>query len=131
MSKLRWHALVLLCTAAHCGRGGALADQTPTLMTPVMRGDTGAVREWVAEQGDQTVKGDTGRRALLHAAAVGDVPMVKTVLEFGADPNARGKDKIARTALILTAAGGHSEVVKTLVAKGVELEARDLSLIHI
>ena len=47
MSKLRWHALVLLCTAALCGQGGALADQAPTpLMTAVMRGDTGAVAEW-------------------------------------------------------------------------------------
>ena len=96
-------------------------------MGAVVRGDAQAVSDLVTQEGDREVKGSTGRRALLHAAAVGDVPMVKTLLEFGADPNARGKDKIARTALILTAAGGHSEVVKTLVAKGVELEARDSS----
>ena len=80
-------------------QGAALGEPTPGLMTAVVRGDAQAVRGLLENGGEQDVKGQTGRRALLHAAAVGDPQMVRVLLEFGVDPNARAKDKMARTAL--------------------------------
>ena len=96
-------------------------------MTAVVQGDARAVRELLAEGGDIDIRGALGRRALLHAAAVGDQQMVRTLLRFGADPNARAKDKAARTALVLAAAGGRTGVVEVLLANGAEPEARDSS----
>jgi ankyrin repeat protein len=46
---------------------------------------------WLLEQGvdpDARFDGD-GNTALMQAAAEGDLPTVKTLLQFGADPNAR------------------------------------------
>lgn len=67
------------------------------------------------------------RRALLHAAAFGDLAGVASLLEAGASPNARSKDKRGRTALILAAQGGHVEVIRELVSRGARLEDRDKS----
>lgn len=65
------------------------------------------------------------RRALLHAAAFGDTAGVTSLLESGASPNSRSKDKRGRTALILASQGGHVAVVRTLLAEGARLEDRD------
>ena len=65
------------------------------------------------------------RKALLHAAGFGDLANVQRLLSEGADPNARAKDPMGRTALILAAAGGHLEIVDALLAKGAKIEDRD------
>ena len=65
------------------------------------------------------------RKALLHAAAFGDLADVQALLKQGANPDARAKDRTGRTALILAAAGGHVEIVKALLASGATVDDRD------
>lgn len=69
--------------------------------------------------------GANPRSALLHAAAFGDLDETRTLLESGASPNARSKDKRGRTALILAALGGHVDVINALIEKGARLEDKD------
>ncbi|MCP3870780.1 MAG: ankyrin repeat domain-containing protein, partial [Gammaproteobacteria bacterium] len=65
------------------------------------------------------------RRALLHAAAFGDLATLNELLEQGASPNARAKDRTGRSALILAAAGGHKEIVEALLENGARVDGRD------
>ena len=67
----------------------------------------------------------TNRKALLHAAAFGNLADVQALLKQGANPDARANDAIGRTALILAAAGGHVEIVNALLANGATLDNRD------
>lgn len=69
--------------------------------------DTGKMR------GDAT---DNLDQALKNAAAEGDLETVKTLLEKGADVNA--KDRNNETALVEAASQGRLEIVKLLLAKG-------------
>ena len=61
--------------------------------------------------------------ALLQAACDGDVFKVKSLLEQGADINA--KDKNGRTALILATEKGYVEIVKVLLEHGADVNAID------
>jgi ankyrin repeat protein len=58
-------------------------------------------------------RGDDGLTPLLQAAAKGDAPTVRLLLQRGADPEA--KDKDGRTPLMLAAARGHVEVEQVLL----------------
>ncbi len=67
------------------------------------------------------------RRALLHAAAFGDLATVSKLLEQGVSANAKARDRKARTALILASAGGHTEIVDTLITNEAKINERDLT----
>jgi uncharacterized protein len=60
---------------------------------------------------------------LLAAASAGDVGILQTMVESGADVNA--KDMFGNTALIYAAAGGHMDLVRYLVAYGVQVNAKN------
>lgn len=62
-----------------------------------------------------------GKR-LIRAAEDGDLELVRTLLEAGANPNATNDGNF--TALICAAARGHVRVVKTLLESGANLHAR-------
>lgn len=66
---------------------------------------------------------DVGYTALLWAAAYGQMPTVRLLLEHGADPNVLGRD--GETALMLSACGGHFEIVRLLVLAGVNVNLTD------
>ena len=115
------HAIMLMILAACCWPGSLLANQNTSLMSAVLQGDNQALIDRLVEASAQEVTGPSGRRALLHAAAVGKLQTVQTLLEFGADPNTRSTDKLARTALILAAAGDLREaqsLCRNLIAAG-------------
>jgi uncharacterized protein len=62
----------------------------------------------------------------LHAAAwSGDLPLVSSLLEAGADPN--WKDSIGETALFGAAAWGHASVVTYLISRGAEVNIQEQS----
>ena len=65
------------------------------------------------------------RRALLHAAAFGDLASLNKLLKQGASPNARAKDRTGRTALILAAISGHVDIVEALLNNGAGVDDRD------
>ena len=44
---------------------------------------------------------------------------------WGANPNARAKDRTGRSALILAAAAGHVDIVEALLKNGAKVDGRD------
>ena len=62
-----------------------------------------------------------GTTALMKAAFFGHEPMVRALLEHGANPNLTRNDRF--TALALAAFFGHGETVKTLIEYGATTEA--------
>ena len=62
-----------------------------------------------------------GMTALMKAAFFGHEPMVRALLEHGADPNLTRNDRF--TALALAAFFGHGETVKTLIEFGAKTDA--------
>ncbi len=101
------------------------AEPPPGFTTAAAGGDVQLVRQLLAENPDAELKGAAGRRALLHAAGVGNAEMLEVLLDRGADANTRAKDAIARTPLMLAAAGGHLEAIDILISRGAKLDTRD------
>jgi len=62
-----------------------------------------------------------GTTALMKAAFLGHEPMVRALLQHGADPNLSRNDRF--TALALAAFFGHGETVKALIEYGAKTEA--------
>src|ERR1041385_6589545 len=62
-----------------------------------------------------------GTTALMKAAFLGHEPMVRALLQHGADPNLSRNDRF--TALALAAFSGHGETVKALIEYGAKTEA--------
>ena len=62
-----------------------------------------------------------GMTALMKAAFFGHEPMVRALLEHGANPNIARNDRF--TALALAAFFGHGDTVKTLIEYGATTEA--------
>jgi len=58
---------------------------------------------------------------LMRAVAIGNVEIVQSLLEEGADVNERGPRE--STALMYAAGGGHTEIVKMLVESGADVDA--------
>jgi hypothetical protein len=86
-----------LSVAIVCPAWTAAGEPPAGFATAAARGDARLVRRLLAESPHADLTGAVGRRALLHAAAVGEADMVKTLLEHGVHPNARAKDAIAQT----------------------------------
>jgi len=72
--------------------------------------------------GNVNVRNRHGTTALMKAAFRGHEPMVRALLEHGADPNLMRNDRF--TALALAAFFGHTETVKTLIDHGARTEVK-------
>jgi pectate lyase len=62
--------------------------------------------------------------SLQEAAAIGDIGLIRSLIEEGVDVNGR-EDPIFKTALHRAAIGGHKDVAELLLAKGADVNARD------
>ena len=67
--------------------------------------------------------GDDLNTSLLSAAKAGDAAKVESLLDRGADIEARHDNR--ETALIWASFEGHAAVVEALLSRGAEIEARD------
>lgn len=70
---------------------------------------------------DVNARNRHGMTALMKAAFYGHEPIVRALLQHGADPNLTRNDQF--TALALAAFFGHGETVKTLIEHGARTEA--------
>ena len=68
-------------------------------------------------------KPGTDLTQLMLASAMGNVEVVRELIERGADINQRGPRK--STALMFAAGGGHLEIVKVLVERGADIFAAE------
>lgn len=85
-------------------------------------GHSDVVKLLIEEQAFLEATGNNGATALMMASAMGNLDVVSTLLEGGANPNTRhafGKT----TALHFAAEVGRAEVVKILCSKGADVEA--------
>ena len=62
--------------------------------------------------------------SLQEAATIGDVDLVRTLIEHGTDVDSV-EDSFLKTALHLSAMRGHKDVVELLIASGADVNARD------
>jgi len=76
-----------------------------------------------ATQTDINAQDINGNTALMVAAAQGNVAQLQSLIEKGAEVDARGR--IGNTALIYAAQEGHVDVVKMLVDAGADIAARN------
>jgi uncharacterized protein len=95
-----------------------------------------------------TVKEDGGWDRLMHAAAGGNVPVVRLLLARGVDPNTRehkygfrplwarsepisgaGVEVSGKTALIVAVSQGQQDVVRELLDAGADPDARDIRVV--
>jgi len=84
-------------------------------------GDLDELLRLLPRVNDINARNRHGMTALMKAAFVGHEPVVRALLEHGADPNLTRNDKF--TALALAAFFGHAETVKTLIEYGARTEA--------
>ena len=83
-------------------------------------GDVDELLRLLPRVDDINARNRHGMTALMKAAFFGHDPMVRALLEHGADPNLARNDRF--TALALAAFFGHGDVVKTLIEHGATTE---------
>jgi len=65
------------------------------------------------------------QRALLHAARIGNLSELETLLKQGVSPDSRSKDIAGRSALIVAAIAGHVKIIKMLLESGATVDDKD------
>jgi hypothetical protein len=95
-------------------------DVTSHLLRTAECGDVDEMLRLLPCVGDINARNRHGMTALMKAAFFGHEPVVRVLLERGADPNLIRNDRF--TALALAAFFGHAETVKTLIEFGARAE---------
>jgi len=90
------------------------------LLQAAENGDVDELMRLLPGIGDINARNRYGTTALMKAAFFGHEPVVRVLLEHGADPNLIRNDRF--TALELAAFFGHGETVKTLIEYGATTE---------
>ena len=85
-------------------------------------GEVAELLQLLPRVGNVNVRNRYGMTALMKAAFHGHEPMVRTLLEHGADPNLMRNDRF--TALAIAAFFGHTETVKTLIEYGANAQLK-------
>ena len=93
---------------------------TAELLRVAESGDVDELSRLLPRLVDINARNRHGMTALMKAAFFGHEPVVRVLLEHGADPNLVRNDSF--TALALAAFFGHSETVKTLIEFGARTE---------
>jgi ankyrin repeat protein len=126
----------LLAAAAACASCGPSADDLRTdphghLIWAARRGDVTAIRSLAASGSDLDAAGSTPLKfvfpdfdhrdwtAIQHAAQKHQLEAVRVLLEWGADPDARGA---GFTALLIAAARNDPAAVKLLLDAGADID---------
>ena len=93
---------------------------TAELLCVAESGDVDELSRLLPRVVDINARNRHGMTALMKAAFFGHEPVVRVLLEHGADPNLMRNDSF--TALALAAFFGHGEIVKTLIEFGARTE---------
>jgi ankyrin repeat protein len=107
---MRYWALFVLCSPA-------IAQPGDDFYNAIRRDDTAAVDRLIRSTG-VNVKDNRGNTPLMYAAAVGSEPMMRSLLDAGADVNA--KNDFNATALLWC--GANLPRIKLLVERGADLK---------
>ncbi len=83
-----------------------------------------AIARLIETKADLNRQGKNKNTPLTYAAEIGDIQIIETLIQAGADIEARGGSYSA-TPLYYAAKAGHAEVVQRLLEAGAKTEARD------
>ena len=103
----------------------AAQGEDPDLVTAVLRGDAGTVRELLQNNGEVNDSQVDGTTALMLAAERGDMAMIEMLLSAGASVN--HVNEFGATALSVASASGGRELVRRLLEAGADPDAALLS----
>ena len=106
----------LLATTTVVGAQTNVEEITNRIATAAMRGDVAAVRSLVEQDGG--ARGAGGTTALLNAARVGQLAVIKAMCESGADPNRLGRK--GSLPLLLAIGGRQPAAVRLLLEHGAD-----------
>jgi ankyrin repeat protein len=110
--------------------GGLLASCSkglpPSVMPAVMKADSKDVLAQLRKGANPNEQDSRGMTALMIAAERGHTAIVQTLLDQGADIQAK-EARQGRTALFLAVAHGHTPVVQALLSKGADVKEKDNS----
>ncbi len=101
----------------------AACDKNTPLMKNVLDQDTEAVEKALASGTAVNEQNHYGWTALMHAARIGNAPLVETLIKRGAGVDI--KDKDGWTPLIRAALKNHTEVVRLLLEHGAAVNATE------
>ena len=99
-------------------RGTATLD---ALEQAIKHGDVAAVRHWLADGGDVHACDHHHRSPLAMAASAGHTPIIRLLLDAGAEVNERWPDW--STPLVLAAMSGSAKAVALLLRRGARADA--------
>ncbi len=109
--------IFILATAAYA------RDLNKDLANAAKKGDTKAVKFYLAKGADVNAKDALGQTALIYAATYGYAEIVQALLDQGADMKA--KDLMGMPAIGCAARNGHFKTVEVLLASGADVNAKD------
>lgn len=105
---------------------GTLTGQEQALMDAAQSGDLETLKALIAQNVNVDVQDDDDdSTALICAAYLGQIDVIKLLIGCGADLNIQ--NKWGNTALVLAAASGHVECVKLLIDAGADLDIKNNS----
>ena len=124
MKKSRRMAFVAALWASAAAVPAAAQSHLSPAIAAARNGDLDALRTAIKKGADlNAVDSETGRTALMSAAAKGYVRLVEALVAEGADVNL--EDSFGETALLDAAREGRADVVKVLVAAKARVDAKN------
>ena len=96
-------------------------NKDAALIEAARRNDLGKVQGLLKAGANANAQGDLGWRPLIHAARIGNVEMVRALLDSHADPDASGGGYRPLGAAIV---GGHTRIAKLLLRAGASVDLK-------
>lgn len=104
----------------------AISKSECMLLKLMEEGNYSQVTELIEGGADFTVENKMGRSVIHLAGALGEVSVLKTLIEKGADIDTVSVGGYKQTPLIEAATNGNLKTVKYLVSNGADIEAQDM-----
>jgi ankyrin repeat protein len=118
--------VLLALAACRASWAAGEADKAPALLGAVEKGQANRVKKLLEEGADPNAKDAKGETALMKAAALGHVTVIKILFASAkALVEVDEMDEDSQTAFMKAAQNGHNDVLQVLMAKMADVNAKD------